>query len=91
MHKCDITDITTGSCVKPVVISVISHWGSSKHVCVYYCRTYYKAVRVGMKFERYDEPRLVWKADLKGTSRQGKLEKTKKKASLSLKNTLYRS
>ena len=35
-------------------------------VCVYYCRTYYKAVRVegGGKWRtcamRYDEPRLVW-------------------------------
>ena len=36
-------------------------------VCVYYCRTYYKAVRVGEGgwwrtcAMRYDEPRLVWR------------------------------
>ena len=35
-------------------------------VCVYYYRTYYKAVRVGEEesgghvLMRYDEPRLVW-------------------------------
>jgi hypothetical protein len=38
----------------------------ARGVCVYYCRTYYKAVRVGGGGEwrtcamRYDEPRLGW-------------------------------
>ncbi len=51
----------------PITNLKLFAWGSSVCVCVYYCRTYYKAVRVGEEDRlwrtcamRYDEPRLVW-------------------------------